>query len=101
MATRALGAESALANPLQFALSPSRTPVAPLLRLLSRFDRHKVEAFIELSIAMLDLIDGDPDLEEDDPAGQCDEDGVNTAYERARDTGAGCPWSDPGEYEHP
>ncbi|WP_298190979.1 hypothetical protein [Novosphingobium sp.] len=34
---------------------------------------------IEALIALLDAMGGDPDLEEDDPHGQCDEDGVNTA----------------------
>lgn len=101
MATHPLGAESVPSNPLQFTLSPSFAPAAPLLRLLSRFDREKVEAFAEISIAMLDLIDGDPDLEDDDPSGQCDEDEVNTAYGLAEDIGAGCPIGDPGEYPEP
>lgn len=66
MATTPLRAESVPANPLSFTLTPGMAPAAPLMRLLARFDRPKVEAFAEISIALLDLIDGDPDLEEDD-----------------------------------
>lgn len=51
---------------------------------------------------------GDPtDTEEDDPSGQCDEDGVNTTpfagywvHGRNHD-GPGCPISDPGEWPVP
>ena len=42
---------------------------------------------------------GEEDDEEDDPAGQCDEDGVNTQAGMARGTGAGCPIADP-DAEH-
>lgn len=39
--------------------------------------------------------------EEDDPSGQCDEDGINTSRDLLRFTpgayGAGCPLADPGE----
>lgn len=43
-----------------------------------------------------DFEDDDP-AEDDDPSGQCDEDGVNTAFDAVRRTsGAGCPISDPG-----
>jgi hypothetical protein len=88
-------------------IAPGLAPAAPLMRLLSRFDRAKVEAFAEVSIALLDLIDGDENLEdddpaeEDDPAGQYDED-VWSSPLRAGDTfhlGPGCPIADPGEEE--
>lgn len=73
MATKAIGGESAhVTNPLQFTLTPGMAPAAPLMRMLSRFDRTKVEAFVEISISLLDLIDGDADLEENgdlEPAG--------------------------------
>lgn len=110
-------------------LVPGLAPAAPIMRLLSRFDREKIEAFAEISIALLDLQDGDPDLEvtdaeddfltlpaevdfgpgcpladaaevddepeDDDPAGQCDEDGVNTAHGGlAGWSGPGCPLGD-------
>lgn len=74
------------------------------MRLLSQFDREKIEAFAEVSIGLLDLIDGDaaleaePDDEDDDPAGQCDEDGMNTALASVTVwSGLGCPISDPDE----
>jgi hypothetical protein len=86
-------------NPLSFTLAPGMAPAAPLLRLLSRFDRQKVEAFAEISIALLDLIDPDSDLEDDDPAGQCDEDGINTDLERAFSGSPGCAISD-NDHEH-
>lgn len=53
-------------------LMPGLAPAAPLLRLLSQFERHQIEAFAEISIAMLDLIDGDCDLEDDEPAEEDD-----------------------------
>lgn len=82
-------------NPLSFTLAPGMAPVAPLLRLMAQFDRGKVEAFAEISIALLDLMDPNPDDEEDDPSGQCDEDGVNTDLSAASDGGPGCRISDP------
>ncbi len=96
MATLPLGADSALAN--TFTLAPGMAPAAPLMRMLSRFDRQKVEAFAEISIAMLDLLDPEPDLEDDDPSGQCDEDEFNT--DLTRGGGIGCPIADPGGCEH-
>lgn len=86
-------------------LVPGLAPAAPIMRLLSRFDRQKVEAFAEVSIALLDLIDGDCDLEDDDPCGQCDEDEINTGLRVSwangeHPAGAGCPIADPGGCEH-
>lgn len=85
---------------------PSAAPAIAATRLLASYDRHKLEAFIEVAIGLLDMIDGDPDLEdddayeEDDPSGQTDEDGFNTSFDKVRYTtgssGAGCPISDPG-----
>jgi len=86
-------------NPLTFTLTPGMAPAAPLMRLLSRFDRDKVEAFAEISVAMLDLIDGDADLEEDDPQGACDEDEISTNLTAQWGEGPGCEISDAGE-EH-
>jgi hypothetical protein len=45
-------------------------------------------------IALLDRFDGDPDDEESDPSGQCDEDGVNTALHVLAERTAGCILSD-------
>ena len=51
-------------------------------------------------IDRLDIIEGDPDLEDDDPSGQCDEDGVSTNFGAACGGGPGCEISDPGGCEH-
>lgn len=40
------------------------------------------------------------DAEEDDPAGQCDEDGCNTFLGALQSPSAGCSISDPGGCEH-
>jgi hypothetical protein len=74
-------------------------PAAPLMRLLSRFDREKVEAFAEISVALLDLVDGDPDREEDDPQGACDEDEISTNLTAQWGPGPGCEISD-SDSEH-
>lgn len=95
MATAPLGAESASANPLAFTLSPGMAPAAPLMRMLARFDRPKVEAFAEISIALLDLIDGDPDLEDSHEDGQCSEDEISTNLHAQWGGGPGCEISDP------
>jgi hypothetical protein len=44
---------------LTFTLSPGMAPAAPLMRLLASFDRPKVEAFAEISVALLDLMEDD------------------------------------------
>lgn len=73
MATPVLGSQSVpVINPLQFTLTPDMAPAAPLMRMLGRFDRAKVESFVEISIALLDLMDGEPDTEangDDEPSG--------------------------------
>jgi len=61
----------------------------------------EVADLTERLIDRIDEIDGDPDMEEDDPSGQCDEDGITTGIgsfvrRGARDDGPGCPISDPG-----
>ena len=71
-----------------------RVPPAPVLAILSRYKREDIEAFIAVAIDLLDLADGDPDAEEDDPHGECSEDGVNTGLARARGGGPGCTISD-------
>lgn len=45
-----------------------------------------------------DAAEVDDETEEDDPAGQCDEDGINTAFaNRPWGAGPGCPIADPTE----
>lgn len=46
--------------------------------LLERHSAQEISDAIEVLIDVLDALGGDPDLEDDDPAGQCDEDGKNT-----------------------
>ncbi len=79
-------------------------PDADLLRKLAQSDRKLLESFINAAIDALDTVDGDPDLEEDDPSGQADEDGVNTATPAEaglyfRGYGPGCELSDPGGHQ--
>lgn len=64
--------------------------------------RAAIETAIEALIALLDALDGDPDLEDGDPCGQCDEDGINTgngvfALHGMAFDGPGCPISDEPE----
>ncbi len=112
-------------SPQTFTLAPGMAPAAPLLRMLASFDRLKVEAFAEISIAFLDLLDPDPDLEnatdlEDDFAlspqalgyasgpgcavTDCDHgnDEAEPNFISCRDVdgGAGCPIADPGGCQH-
>lgn len=80
---------------------PSIAPAPVVMRILGRFDRPTLEAFLSVAIDLLDTMDGDPDAEDADPAGQCDEDGVNTDFAVLRYTnGAGCEIGDPGGDEH-
>lgn len=56
------------ADPLTFTLAPGMAPAAPLMRLLASFDRQKLEAFAEISVAFLDMLDAP--LDPDEPAFQ-------------------------------
>lgn len=49
----------------------------PASLLLAHFGRDALEGLIASAIDLLDLVDGDVDLEDDDPAGIADEDGHN------------------------
>ncbi len=78
---------------------PSALPLALIAQAIPNLSRHDLEALTERLIDRLDEVDGDADLEEDDPAGQCDEDGINTGLAAFRCRGmtfggAGCPFSD-------
>lgn len=42
-------------------------PPAAISRVLASFERHELVGFISVAIDLLDLTDGDLDLEEDDP----------------------------------
>lgn len=97
MASRAIRADSVLINPLTF--TPGMTPAAPLMRKLVQYDRAKVEAFVEISISLIDLMDGDPDNElngDETDHTQSEECFVEHSFHGA---GPGCSVSDP-DAEH-
>jgi hypothetical protein len=116
----------------------ANVPPAAVMRVLQQFDRAELEGFISIAIGLLDVADGDADIEnatnieddfaltgnaqtfaelsgpgcpiadvgevddeaeDDDPAGQCDEDGINTDYGRTLSGSPGCPISD-NDIEH-
>ncbi|MET0240191.1 MAG: hypothetical protein ABW184_09875 [Sphingobium sp.] len=56
-----------MANLLPF--PPLPAPPPSVARILAQYDRPKLEAFIEIAIDLLDTLDGVPDVEDDDPAG--------------------------------
>lgn len=67
--------------------------------LMARFSAHEIGDAIEVLIDVLDALNGDPDLEEDDPTGQDDEDGINTGPATMwrggfTEAGPGCTMSD-------
>lgn len=71
-------------------------PMPAVVRILSRFDRPKLEGFIAVAIGLLDVLDGDPDLENATGA----EDAFEDHEERFGYDGPGCDVADPGEDEH-
>lgn len=73
-------------------------PDVDMLQRLAVHSRKTLEQFVAAAIDALDMVDGDPDLEEDDPIGQADEDGINTPGEASRyyNPGPGCIISDEG-----
>lgn len=73
---------------------PSGLPLSLLSQAIHRLSRHELEDLAQSLIDHLDAVDGDPDLEDEDPAGQCDEDGVNTSLAVLAGRGAGCIISD-------
>jgi len=78
----------------------SALSLALLAQAIPMLSRHELESLTERLIDRLDEITPDFDLEDDDPAGQCDEDGVNTGSRVVymhghRFDGPGCSISDP------
>jgi len=57
---------------------PSGLPLSLLSQAIHRLSRCELEDLAQSLIDHMDALDGDPDEEDDDPAGQCDEDGANT-----------------------
>lgn len=62
-------------------------PMPAVARILSRYDRGKLTAFVTVAIDLLDVLDGDPDRE-----GECSEDEVS----RCTDLGRPVPSDEPG-----
>ncbi|MFC4593514.1 hypothetical protein [Sphingobium tyrosinilyticum] len=50
-------------NAISHPSAPSHPPAA-ISRVLSRYSRGELEGFIEVAIGLLDLTDGDPDMED-------------------------------------
>jgi len=53
----------------QYQGSGSPLPIALIAQAIRKLSRHELEAVTERLIQRLDELDGDPDLEDDDPAG--------------------------------
>jgi hypothetical protein len=65
-------------------------------RILSQFDRPKLEGFIAVAIGLLDVLDGDPDEEAngDELDGTCAEDEAGAELCVRSESGPGCLLSD-------
>jgi hypothetical protein len=77
---------------------PARPPRIPAVaRILSQFDRPHLEGFITVAISLLDVLDGDADLEPsgDELDGTNAEDEIGNNHLNHTDPGAGCKISDP------
>lgn len=73
---------------------PGAMPIPPaaISRVLSRFSRKDLEGFIEVAIGLMDVADGDPDLESHD----LEDDFVLSAHALGfGGRGRGCEISDP------
>lgn len=51
-------------------LPSAHMPAPAVMAILSRFERDQLASFITVAVDLLDAIDGDPDLEVEDPAGE-------------------------------
>lgn len=78
MAETQLPADSARVIPYPYAIAP----MPAVARILSRYDRPRLAAFITVAIDLLDAIDGDPDLEPggDDEPREAEGDAGDTAW---------------------
>jgi len=72
-------------------------PMPAVARILARYDRRSLEAFLSVAIDLLDTMDGDPDIERngDENDGSFAEDEYCASFFGSFD-GPGCPISDPG-----
>ena len=67
--------------------------------LLNRHSAGEIAEAVTVLIDVLDLLGGDPDLEDGDEDGQCNEDEISTNLHAQWGEGAGCEISD-GDSEH-
>ena len=91
MATNPIGPDAGVVT------LPGAMPAMPAVsRILARYDRSKVEAFVSVAIDLLDVLDGDSDLEPsgDEQDGSFAEDEEAARLARAGD-GPGCIVADP------
>ncbi|BCA60054.1 hypothetical protein [Sphingomonas sp. HMP6] len=76
----------------------SPPPPAAITRVLSRFDRDALAAFVMVAIDLMDLAEPDADLE---PNGdELDGDPAEDEFMYHGGWGPGCPVGDPGGCEH-
>jgi hypothetical protein len=78
---------------------PSYAHGANPLDIFATFDRDTLAGAVEVLVAVIDAMDGEPNDEDDDEPGQCDEDEVNTLHAYAMGGGPGCEISDMGEHD--
>lgn len=74
----------------------SALPLNLLAQAIPMLTRNELARLTERLIEHLDSIDGDPDEEDDDPVGQCDEDAHNTNLLHRFNEGPGCVISEGG-----
>lgn len=73
---------------------PSAPPMAPaVMRILGRYDRAALVSFISVAIDLLDVVDGDPDVEAN--GDELDGNRAEDEFVRHAGNGPGCPLSDP------
>lgn len=94
MATNPLGAESARNNPRYF------TPVPSLGLVFSSRDRKALAAFVEAAINLMDVLDGEDDLELNGDEADHNQAEDDFCKWRKKGEGPGCDIGDPGGCEH-
>ena len=74
---------------------PSAPPLPPsaVSRILGQFKREQLAGFIEVAISLLDVVDGDEDVEAN--GDEADGDFCEDDFTTFRAEGPGCPISDP------
>lgn len=80
--------------------TPQIANAPAIARILSRCDRRKLDHFIEIALELVDVADGDPDLEAtgDELDGDRAEDEAGAELYARLEDGPGCNIGDPGEH---